>query len=929
MSRPRVAALLAAVLGGAMLATPPAAAASPDAANPNAASPDANPDPRAAQGDAHWRQGHTAEALVAWSEALAQARQEGDAAAEVALGLRVAAVLRELGRTTTADQLLRQLEAAAPTPVHQAQVAIARGQWQLAMGQLKPAARGLEAAFRQAQQAEAPAVALNAAIALGEARRAQGDRAGARKAWAAATTLAGALGDRVAQGDVAQRIAGLDRQEGDLARARQGLEAAVLAYRAAGELAGEADAQAALALVLADLGHLDDARALLAASLDTARARRDLPRQAGLLAADAGLALRQGRTAGARERYLAALDAFRSAGLDGPAAGVALDLALLDDDPAAIEAALDLARQAGDRPRQARAALDLALALEGTRPKDAARHAAAALDIADDLAMSGVRWRALAVLGRLDLAAGRAEPGIRQLEAAVAELERTRLGLSPDDARGFARAAVPVYTALVDALLARDDARHQDRVRAFVYAQRLQLSELPPPGGAPSGAAAATGQSAEGQSAAARYQALVAEEAFLAAALNQGQGEGQAKGAAEPEAAARADALRARLAELRVEFAAAVDQLRAQHDDLDALVGLRPEELEAVQAELEPGVVVLQPVLLPDQVALMVVRRDSLAVRMAPRAAGELEGALTTLRTAVHMPGMLDPRKVHAAAELLGQRLLVPVLPDLAGAELLVVARSGILRQLPFAMLRHDGRWLVEDLPVVSVTDVGALRGRSASRPRPRLSGAGLLLVGNPDGSLPGAEAEVRAIAEKLPGATVMVGAAGTQEALLQRATGKSALHLATHGWIDPGLPTASHLVLAPSQADPEGRLDYGEIPGLGPYLDAAHLVVLSACDSALPVDAHGRTTAEGQPVVSIAGMAAQFRRAGVDSMVASLWQVDDEGTRLLMEGMYAELAQGSSLADALHRAQLSLLAQPAWEDPFFWAAFEVVGDWR
>ena len=117
--------------------------------------------------------------------------------------------------------------------------------------------------------------------------------------------------------------------------------------------------------------------------------------------------------------------------------------------------------------------------------------------------------------------------------------------------------------------------------------------------------------------------------------------------------------------------------------------------------------------------------------------------------------------------------------------------------------------------------------------------------------------------------------------------------------------------------------------PGLGPYLDDARLVVLSACESALPVDAPDATAEGGAPLVSIAGLAAQFRRAGVDSLVASLWKVDDEGTRRLMTELYRQLAAGSDLAHAMQRAQLSLLRQPTWADPFYWAGFEVVGDWR
>jgi len=123
------------------------------------------------------------------------------------------------------------------------------------------------------------------------------------------------------------------------------------------------------------------------------------------------------------------------------------------------------------------------------------------------------------------------------------------------------------------------------------------------------------------------------------------------------------------------------------------------------------------------------------------------------------------------------------------------------------------------------------------------------------------------------------------------------------------------------------GRLSYGEIPGLAPDLGSCRLVVLSACQSGLAVD--GRQTADGGIVISINGLAAQFRRAGVETLVASLWRVDDVATLALMTAFYEELAAGSDVARALQRAQLSLLAAEPTAHPLYWSGFVVIGDWR
>ena len=47
------------------------------------------------------------------------------------------------------------------------------------------------------------------------------------------------------------------------------------------------------------------------------------------------------------------------------------------------------------------------------------------------------------------------------------------------------------------------------------------------------------------------------------------------------------------------------------------------------------------------------------------------------------------------------------------------------------------------------------------------------------------------------------------------------------------------------------------------------------------------------------------------------------------MRDFYAELKQGTGRAEALRRAELHLLQQPAYAHPFYWAAFIPAGDWR
>ncbi|WP_371640964.1 CHAT domain-containing protein [Tolypothrix sp. NIES-4075] len=68
---------------------------------------------------------------------------------------------------------------------------------------------------------------------------------------------------------------------------------------------------------------------------------------------------------------------------------------------------------------------------------------------------------------------------------------------------------------------------------------------------------------------------------------------------------------------------------------------------------------------------------------------------------------------------------------------------------------------------------------------------------------------------------------------------------------------------------------------------------------------------------------------AGSKRAVVSLWQVDDEGTSQLMPLFYQAILQGESPTSALRDAQLQLWQQKQWQNPYFWAAFTLQGDWR
>jgi CHAT domain-containing protein len=146
-------------------------------------------------------------------------------------------------------------------------------------------------------------------------------------------------------------------------------------------------------------------------------------------------------------------------------------------------------------------------------------------------------------------------------------------------------------------------------------------------------------------------------------------------------------------------------------------------------------------------------------------------------------------------------------------------------------------------------------------------------------------------------------------------------VHFATHGLLNSRRPELSGIVL--SLVDEEGRPQEGFLRAYEIYnlkLNA-ELVVLSACSTALGKEIKG----EG-----LAGLTRGFMYAGTPRVIASLWNVRDDATAELMKRFYRNMLIGkSSPAAALREAQVSMLREPRWAAPYYWAGFVLQGEWR
>lgn len=61
---------------------------------------------------------------------------------------------------------------------------------------------------------------------------------------------------------------------------------------------------------------------------------------------------------------------------------------------------------------------------------------------------------------------------------------------------------------------------------------------------------------------------------------------------------------------------------------------------------------------------------------------------------------------------------------------------------------------------------------------------------------------------------------------------------------------------------------------------------------------------------------------AGVNTLMMSLWEVNDDATQLLMINFYKNYTKGDTMQDALHKAQKYVRETPGFEKPIYWAGW-------
>ena len=249
--------------------------------------------------------------------------------------------------------------------------------------------------------------------------------------------------------------------------------------------------------------------------------------------------------------------------------------------------------------------------------------------------------------------------------------------------------------------------------------------------------------------------------------------------------------------------------------------------------------------------------------------------------------------------------------------ERVIFIPHGVLHYLPFAALENNGRYLIEDYALTYLPSATVYK---FCKEKAKKLGGKLLAFGNPDlgdpeFDIPFALTEAKAIGKLYSASKVLSRDAASEAAFKTLSPAYDILHLASHGVFNADNPMESALLLS-SGGKEDGRLTMSEIFDLDIN---AGLVTLSACSTGMSRIRSGD---------EMMGLPRAFIYAGVPSIAATLWNINDEATAILMTLFYKNL-KTQSKSQALRMAQLDLLKKINYKKPYYWAAFYLIGDYQ
>lgn len=346
----------------------------------------------------------------------------------------------------------------------------------------------------------------------------------------------------------------------------------------------------------------------------------------------------------------------------------------------------------------------------------------------------------------------------------------------------------------------------------------------------------------------------------------------------------------------------------------DVCVQSEPVAIE----DIDPQAAVIYPLILRDRlVVLLSLPKQPLQAYVVPIEQEELEKILRDFRYNIVIRSQ---REFFINAEQLYDWLIRPFNQRLQQSSIktLIFVADGVFRNVPLAALYDGQQYLIENYGVSLTPGLTLLSPESLQQKGLNTLFAGLTAETPKDGFIPlfYVQQELQAVKSQVPSLSLLneqFTLSNLQDNLQDNFF--PILHFATHGQFSSQFEETFLLAW-------NSRINILQLERLlkesAPTQRAAiELLILSACETA---------TGDRRAALGLAGFAV---RAGARSTLATLWSVNDQGTALLMEQLYNQLAQQKiSKAEALRQAQLVLLKDRWYRHPFYWSPYILVGNW-
>ena len=330
---------------------------------------------------------------------------------------------------------------------------------------------------------------------------------------------------------------------------------------------------------------------------------------------------------------------------------------------------------------------------------------------------------------------------------------------------------------------------------------------------------------------------------------------------------------------------------------------------------VEVATAIVYPVILDDRLEILINIGDQVHQFVQPIQAADLDSLANDFRYNLERDQGDDEYKeigeelyelVFADAESLLQEKKI---------ETLLIIPDGVLRTIPFAAIYDGDQFMIEKYAFATTPGISLTFPKRLDVAEASLFAGGISHSVQGFSGLPGVPVELDRLRDS-HGAEVLHNEA-FQRSTIQAQLGSadySIVHIATHGHFDSN-PQASYLLTY----DDKLTIDLLEqsIGSRRQSNNPLDLLVLSACETAV---------GDNRAALGLAGVAL---KAGARSALATLWQISDEATVLIIGQFYEQSTlEHHSKAQALRIAQTDLIRSERHSHPTDWAPFLLIGNW-